>query len=112
MLVIKTSFPLKRNGPNDLNKMISKAYGVKWVRESDKYSVKTESRRGCMQYSCAELSKVCVQNHQDNYFFFINIAYRSDAKPDKWTCVIIWKMKVQHLVSLFTLFRNNLVSAC
>ncbi len=25
----KTSFPLKRNGPNDLNKMISKFYGCK-----------------------------------------------------------------------------------
>ncbi len=63
--------------------------GVKWVRESDKYSVKTESRRGCIQYSCAESSniskfvcgiikKVHVQNHQDNYFL-INVAYRSDA---------------------------------
>ncbi len=42
----KTSFLYKRNGPNDLNKMISKVYGCMglWVRESDKYSVKTESR--------------------------------------------------------------------
>ncbi len=32
--------------------------GVKWVSESDKYSVKTESRRGCMQYSCAESSNI------------------------------------------------------
>ncbi len=32
--------------------------GVKWVRESDKYSVKTESRRGCMLYSCAESSNI------------------------------------------------------
>ncbi len=30
------------------------------------------------QNSCAESSKVCVRNHQDNYFL-INIAYRSDA---------------------------------
>ncbi len=30
------------------------------------------------QNSCAELSKVCVWNHQDNYFL-INVAYRSDA---------------------------------
>ncbi len=54
----KTSFLLKRNGPTDLNKMISKVYGVKWVRESDKHSVKTESRCGCMQYSCAESSNI------------------------------------------------------
>ncbi len=26
---VKTSFLLKRNGPNDLNKMISKVYGCK-----------------------------------------------------------------------------------
>ncbi len=32
--------------------------GVKWVRESDKYSVKTESRRGCMKYSCVESSNI------------------------------------------------------
>ncbi len=32
--------------------------GVKWVRESDKYSVKTESRHRCMQYSCAESSNI------------------------------------------------------
>ncbi len=67
--------------------------GVKWVREprSDQYSVKTESRRGCMQYSCirvrnhqtfqnscAESSDVCVQNHQDHHFL-INVAFGSDA---------------------------------
>ncbi len=61
---------------------------VTWARESDKYSVNTESRPGCIQYSCAESSniskfvcriiKVCVRNHQDNYFL-INVAYRSDA---------------------------------
>ncbi len=27
-------------------------------RESDKYLVKTESRRGCMQYLCAESSNI------------------------------------------------------
>ncbi len=62
--------------------------GVKWVRESDKYLVKTESRRGLcnfrvrnhqtFQNSCAESSKVCVRNHQDNYFWE-NVAYRSDT---------------------------------
>ncbi len=31
---------------------------VKWVRESDKYSVKTESRRGCMQYLYVESSNI------------------------------------------------------
>ncbi len=54
--------------------------GVKWVRESDKYSVKTESRRGYMQNLCAESSNVCERNHQDNYFL-INVAYRNDANP-------------------------------
>ncbi len=42
--------------------MISKVCGCKWVRESDKYSVKTESRCECMQYSYAESSKVPVLN--------------------------------------------------
>ncbi len=71
----------------------------------DKYSVKTESWRGCMQLcyllsqdaelarsfsknfvqnhqtfqnSCEESSKVHVRNHQDNNFL-INVACRSDA---------------------------------
>ncbi len=30
------------------------------------------------QNSSAESSKICVRNHQDNYFL-INVAYRSDA---------------------------------
>ncbi len=95
--------------------------GVKWVRESDKYSVKTESRRGCMQYSCVESSnilkfvcgiiKVCVRNHQDSYFFYKH-SIQKWRQPDKWTRVNISKVKIQHLVSLFTQFRNNLVSAC
>ncbi len=32
--------------------------GLKWVSESDKFSVKTEGRRGCMQYSFAESSNI------------------------------------------------------
>ncbi len=63
--------------------------GVKWVRESDKYSVKTESRQGCMQYSCVGIIKhfkIRVQNHQKFLcgiikitIFLLNVAYRSDA---------------------------------
>ncbi len=55
-----------------------------------------------------------VWNHQDNYFL-INIACRSDANliNGGWSSRIdISKVEIQHLVSLFTLFRNNLVSAC
>ncbi len=62
--------------------------GVKWVRESDKYSVKTESRRGCMQYSFAESSNIskfmcgiikslCAESSR--LLFLINVTYRSDA---------------------------------
>ncbi len=61
---------------------------VKWVRESDKYSVKTEVIEGVcnirvrnhqtFQNLCAESLKVCVRNQQDNYFL-INVVYRSDA---------------------------------
>ncbi len=32
--------------------------GVTWFRESDKYSVKTESHQGCMQHSFAESSNI------------------------------------------------------
>ncbi len=66
------------------------------------------------QNSCAESSKVCVRNHQDNYFL-INVACRSEANliNGHWSSwVDISKVKIQHLVSLFTLFHNNLVSAC
>ncbi len=69
------------------------------------------------QNSCAESSKVYVWNHQDNYFLInmINVACRSDANliNGHWSSrVDIWKVKIQHLVSLFTLFRNYLLSAC
>ncbi len=63
------------------------------------------------QNSCTESSKVCVRNHQDNYFL-IKVAYRSDANLINGHGVNISKVKIQHLVSLFTLFHNNLVSAC
>ncbi len=62
--------------------------GVKWVRESDKYSVKTKVVEGVcnirvqnhqtFQNLCAESSKVHARNHQNNYFL-INVAYKSDA---------------------------------
>ncbi len=55
------------------------------------------------QNLCAESSKVCVQNHQDNYFL-INLSYRSDTN--------LINGHGSTFVSLFTLFRNNLVSAC
>ncbi len=55
----------------------------------------------------AESSKVCVRNHQYN-FFLINVACRSDANLIKWLPAAIF----EHLVSLFTLFRNNLLGAC
>ncbi len=49
----------KGMGPHDLNKMISKVYGCKIGQgESDKYSVNTESRCGCMQYLYAESSNI------------------------------------------------------
>ncbi len=32
---------------------------------------------------CAESSKVCVRNHQDNYFL-INVACKSNANMIKW----------------------------
>ncbi len=51
---------------------------VKWVRESDKYSVKLKVVEGIcnirvrnhqtFQNTYAESSTVCVWNHQDNYF--------------------------------------------
>ncbi len=66
------------------------------------------------QNSCVESSKVCVWNHQDNYFL-INVACRSDANliNGQWSSrVDISKVNIQHLVSLFTLFHNSLVSAC
>ncbi len=66
------------------------------------------------QNLCVESSKVCVRNHQDNYFL-INIACKSDANVinGHWSSrVDISKVKIQYLVSLFTLLRNNLVSAC
>ncbi len=65
--------------------------------------------------SCVKSSKVHVWNHQDNHFFFINVACRSDANliNGDWSSLVdISKVKIQHLVSLFTLFRNDLVSAC
>ncbi len=66
------------------------------------------------QNLCAESLNICVWNHQDNYFL-INIACRSDANliNGHWSSQVdISKVKIQHLVSLFTLFRKNLVSAC
>ncbi len=39
-------------------KRLARFMGVKWVMESEKYSAKTESRLGCMQYSCAESSNI------------------------------------------------------
>ncbi len=62
------------------------------------------------QNSCAESSKVCMRNYQDNYFL-INVACRSDANLIKWLCVAIFA-NFEHLVSLFTLFRNNLLGVC
>ncbi len=58
----------------------------------------------------AESSKVCVRNHQDKYFF-IYLACRSDANVIKWLRAAIFA-NFEHLVSLFTLFRNNLLGAC
>ncbi len=62
--------------------------GVKWVWESDTIQLKVKVVVGVcnilvrnhqtFKNSCAESSKVCVRNHQDNYFL-INVAYRSDA---------------------------------
>ncbi len=75
-----TSFLLKRNGSSGL-------WVLKSVRERDKNSVKLKVVEVCnirvrnhqtFQNSCLESSKVCVRNHQDNYFL-INITYRSDA---------------------------------
>ncbi len=73
----KTSFVLKRNGPNDLHKMISKVYGsgrvtsiqlkLKVVKGVCNIRVRNHQT---FQNLCAELSKVCVWNHQDNYFFY------------------------------------------
>ncbi len=66
------------------------------------------------QNLCTESSKVCVRNHQDNKFL-INVACRSDANliNGHWSSGInISKVKIQHLVSIFTLFHNNLVSEC
>ncbi len=94
--------------------------GVKWVRESDKYSVKTESHWGCMQYSSAESSNIskfvygiikCLCSESSGKQFFDKCNIQKWRQPDKWTWVNISKVKSQHLVSLFTLFRNNLVSA-
>ncbi len=59
------------------------------------------------QNSCAESSKVRVWIHHDNYFL-INVAYRNEANLINGHR----SFNIQHLVSLFTLFRNNLVSAC
>ncbi len=36
------------------------------------------------QNLCVESSKVCVRNHQDNHFFYINVACRSDVNLIKW----------------------------
>ncbi len=62
-----------------------------------------------------ESSKVCVQNHQDNYLL-INVGCRSDANliNGHWSSrVDILKVKkIRHLVSLFTLFHNNVVNEC
>ncbi len=52
-----------------------------------------------------------MRNHQDKYFFFINIACRNDANLIKWLHDSIFA-NFEHLVSLFTLFRNNLLGAC
>ncbi len=62
------------------------------------------------QNSCAESSNVCVLNHQDNYIL-IKIECRSDANRIKWSRAAIFA-NFEHLVSLFTLFRNNLIGAC
>ncbi len=53
--------------------------GVKCVRESDKYSVKTDSRRGCMEHSCAESSNISKFVCGIINYFLINVAYRSDT---------------------------------
>ncbi len=62
------------------------------------------------QNLCAESSKVRVRNYQDNYFL-INVACRSEANLMKWLCAAIFA-NFEHLVSLFTLFHNNLLGAC
>ncbi len=43
------------------------------------------------QNSCAESSKVCLRNHQDNYFL-INVACRSDAIMIKWPQAAIFQL--------------------
>ncbi len=62
------------------------------------------------QNSSAESSKVRVRNQQDNYFL-INVACKSDANLIKWLYAAIFA-NFEHLVSLFTLFHNNLLGAC
>ncbi len=104
---------MKRNRPNDLNKMISKVYGCKmYPGRVTSIQLKLKVVEGVcnirvrnhqtFQNLCAESLKVHVRNHQDNSFNKRSI--QKWRQPDKWTRVNIWKMKVQHLVSLFTLF--------
>ncbi len=60
---------------------------------------------------CVESSKVCVQNHQDNYFL-INVACKSDANMIIWLHVYCNFCQFRVVEDDLTLFCHVYIMLC
>ncbi len=108
----ETSFLLKRNGPNDQNKMISKSYGCKMGQGEWVWLHFVGVLTQCHTLVITGHSSRCPNFHFRDY------DGENSGKPGLGRLVVRGEwwlhtyIQIQHRVSLFTLFHNNLLSAC